>query len=538
MKRYYLVMVILLLSLLLSSCGAKGNTQKSEDSNVASQTTNIVDDSQRDNESIDGNPVAPSEPIIDSGDNGDQRPEESIEPEPEPIDYGMYYDSGSLRYDLYWTLYDSGTLVISGTGNMIDFDYSSSFLGSIEIPWEDYRDLIKSVVIEEGVTSIGNGAFYRCKMLQSVEIPDSMESIHESAFQYCEQLKSITIPSGVKIIERNAFQDCTVLSDISFPETGVVVEYAAFDNCPALEGYQLPEYVNLKSIDEDGTIYEFANQTWIVGQDGTIIASTQEGDFQSIYAYGGGYYILYNYQTGFSANTTDCYILSKEGYVVDSWSWDTETEVSQQLAYDACKLGNKNYCGQSVFLLWATNRGNKYLHAYLDAHYYNCDDTDEFDIKRAYYGEIGGQTLVEGLDDAGSYLVSFTEAIPYDYIHYYNIPSGLSYSSWCTYVVSKDGIEFDLGSNVISMGDYSDGGFIFAEYEDGWHQEDFQLRFLDCTSWNITDICSDSDKINLKDVKYFKFIDGESEIKLTGSDGNIYTAIIDKLGNYVEEPHL
>lgn len=78
----------------------------------------------------------------------------------------------------------SGTLTISGTGDMTDWSMGGSL-------WNSYRELILSVVIGSGVTSIGDCAFYYCTSLESIEIPDSVTSIDASAFTGCTSLTTI-----------------------------------------------------------------------------------------------------------------------------------------------------------------------------------------------------------------------------------------------------------------------------------------------------------------------------------------------------------
>ena len=86
-----------------------------------------------------------------------------------------------------WMLDDAGTLTISGTGDMED--YRSSY----NIPWYGSRSSITNVIIEEGVTSIGNYVFDRCGSLTSVTIPGSVTSIGSSAFSNCSSLDSVYI---------------------------------------------------------------------------------------------------------------------------------------------------------------------------------------------------------------------------------------------------------------------------------------------------------------------------------------------------------
>ena len=107
--------------------------------------------------------------------------------------------SGTCGDNLTWNLTD-GVLTISGTGNMYDYD---SNLGST---WSYYyRETIVQIVIENGVTSIGNRAFSRCTSLTSVTIPNSVTSIGTYAFSGCTGLTSLTIPNSVTSIGEYAF---------------------------------------------------------------------------------------------------------------------------------------------------------------------------------------------------------------------------------------------------------------------------------------------------------------------------------------------
>ena len=110
----------------------------------------------------------------------------------------VFAQSGTCGDNLTWNL-SNGVLIISGTGEMKDY------MTSYPAPWYSYRTSVQYVVIGNGVTSIGNNAFYNCDSLTSVTIPNSVTSIGISAFSGCHSLLSLTIPNSVTSIKRNAF---------------------------------------------------------------------------------------------------------------------------------------------------------------------------------------------------------------------------------------------------------------------------------------------------------------------------------------------
>lgn len=135
----------------------------------------------------------------------------------------------------------TGALTISGTGKMTDY-YTSS-----QIPWDDNRSDIKSVVIENGVTSIGTFAFYNCIGLESVTIPNSVTSIGNYAFNTCTGLTSVTIPYGVTSIGYGVFDACANLADITIPDSVESIGDRAF--------YNTAYYNDEANWDNDGVLY-------------------------------------------------------------------------------------------------------------------------------------------------------------------------------------------------------------------------------------------------------------------------------------------
>lgn len=122
------------------------------------------------------------------------------------VDVAQTSNSGSCGENVTYNFdFETGTLTLSGTGKM---DNWSSHTNT---PWYDYTSSIINVVIEDGVESIGDYAFYDCDSLMSVTIPDGVESIGNYAFYSCARLQNITIPDSVNSIGIHAFVDCTCL---------------------------------------------------------------------------------------------------------------------------------------------------------------------------------------------------------------------------------------------------------------------------------------------------------------------------------------
>lgn len=164
--------------------------------------------------------------------------------------------------NLEWEIDESGCLVISGTGEMYDFDLPSysSFEPETETiednaPWEDYVDEIFSVSIESGVTSIGKNAFHRMT-LNYVDLSNTVEKIGDDAF-YGSSLVDITLPASVKVIGNNAFSNCFSLEDVQANEGLVEIGDRAFIDCFELSYFKIPGSVTKigeKAFDSDTTL--------------------------------------------------------------------------------------------------------------------------------------------------------------------------------------------------------------------------------------------------------------------------------------------
>ena len=131
--------------------------------------------------------------------------------------------SGSCGDNATWSFdTESQTLTISGTGAMADYNSST-------MPWNDIKDNIQSVVINQGITSIGKSAFYECANLNSVIIPDGVTTISGYAFRSCSNLTTVTIPASITSMGFLAFAGCKRLV-LTIPDGVTGIDKLAFEN--------------------------------------------------------------------------------------------------------------------------------------------------------------------------------------------------------------------------------------------------------------------------------------------------------------------
>ncbi len=147
----------------------------------------------------------------------------------------LFASSGTCGENVTWDLTD-GVLTISGTGPMNNFTIST-------IPWNGERASIVSIIIEDGVTTIGNYAFLYCDGLTSVMIGNSVTSIGVSAFYDCDGLTSVTIPNSVTSIGQSAFCQCYGLTSVTIGNSVTSIGDQAFMNCFSLTSVTIPNSV-------------------------------------------------------------------------------------------------------------------------------------------------------------------------------------------------------------------------------------------------------------------------------------------------------
>ena len=260
-----------------------------------------------------------------------------IEPAEADPDVELMALTGTCGDNLTWVLDSAGTLTISGTGAMTDWDSNGqvpwwripsseitnivinsgvtsigrhAFTGcsvtSINIPdsvtsiggfaFDGCRSLT-SINIPDSVTSIGDGAFYLCDSLPSIRIPNGVTSIGEREFNSCKSLTSINIPDSVTSIGDNAFYDCISLPEIRIPNSVTSIGDEAFNRCKSFTSINIPESVtsigeqvfyaceNLTSITVDsGNRYYSANNGVLFNKSQTelLVYPGKRSDFYSI----------------------------------------------------------------------------------------------------------------------------------------------------------------------------------------------------------------------------------------------------------------
>lgn len=121
-----------------------------------------------------------------------------------------------------WVLNEEGTLTISGEGEM--YDYSPN-----EPSWDLYKEQIKSVVVN-GVTNVGNNAFYDYPNIISVMLGEGLKNIGNNAFKGCKALKELLVPGTVETYGGGAFGDCISLKELTIPENVSNIGFMAFAN--------------------------------------------------------------------------------------------------------------------------------------------------------------------------------------------------------------------------------------------------------------------------------------------------------------------
>ena len=154
-------------------------------------------------------------------------------------------DCGEEGDDVQWVLSEDGTLTITGSGKIRGFSNSDNhgyngYTTDDSSPWPE--NLVKRVVINEGITEIGDNAFISSCNLEEIDLPTSLTRIGVLALAICPNLYAVSIPANVTDIGQLAFRDDTSLSYLILPDIDTI-RMGMFIDCSALEGITIPSSV-------------------------------------------------------------------------------------------------------------------------------------------------------------------------------------------------------------------------------------------------------------------------------------------------------
>ena len=154
-------------------------------------------------------------------------------------------DANKCGMNIVWTLSEDGVLKLSGSGSMYDYSKTDSDYA----PWYEKRTEVKSLEISEGITHIGDYAFYGCSLKAADNLPDSITTIGKYAFGSCASLQSIAnLPEGITEIGEGAFSACCI-TEIKLPDGLENITKDMLYNCKYLKQVKFP--TKLKTIGDD-----------------------------------------------------------------------------------------------------------------------------------------------------------------------------------------------------------------------------------------------------------------------------------------------
>ena len=211
----------------------------------------------------------------------------------------------NINFDFTWDYNkNTATLTLSKDGAIMNFRNQN------DVPWFKYHDKIRSIVVEEGVTYLGENLFSNCTDVVELKLPDSLKEIH-STLRYCD-LEQLEIPKNVEIIDSYAFQNCTKLwvvyingplkklnfslfrnctslNTIHIPSTVTEISRYAFDNCPisrVFYGGSKEEWKNIEILDYNDSlksakiIYNQTNEN--IASETTVPPTTAESTTEPV----------------------------------------------------------------------------------------------------------------------------------------------------------------------------------------------------------------------------------------------------------------
>ena len=155
------------------------------------------------------------------------------------------YRGWLLSSQFFWTILDKKIIIENGVTSIGEDNFLC-------------YSALESVTIPNSVTNIGSGAFAYCSNLSTIIIPNSVTTIGSYAFLYCPSLTSITIPNSITEIGSGIFEDCIGLTSVTIPNSVTSIGYHAFSGCRSLSSITIPNSVT--NID-DGAFFDCTGLT-------------------------------------------------------------------------------------------------------------------------------------------------------------------------------------------------------------------------------------------------------------------------------------
>ena len=348
--------------------------------------------------------------------------------------------SGSCGENATWTLDSNGILMISGSGDMYNYtwpDPADDHL--VNTPWFSYRTDITSVAIGDGISRIGNLAFYELPNITAVTLPNSLISIGYYAFENCEKLESINLPDSVTTIGESAFGDCTSLSQLHISSNLTEIPIYAF------------QCANLNEITIPGSVIQIGIEAFRDCKNATIVSIEEGVQRIAETAFGA----CTNLRTVFipsSVTTIErnafqyCNNLSDVYYDGTEGDWNNLTidssafPASAQVTFHYKTVLHSGTCGTNAF--WTLyDDGTLVVSGSGDMYDYRYDSTSAY---KAYNDQITSIIVESDITRIGDYAFYNTSATSFT-IH----NASLSMGTWAV-GNNLNLTDIDFGSGVIS----------------------------------------------------------------------------------------
>ena len=253
-----------------------------------------------------------------------------------------WYVEGACGDSATWKLDLSGTLTITGEGAMYNFEWWGA-------PWNSYADMITSIVVGDGIRTIGDHAFECCGNLTSVTLPNTVWYIGYHSFYGCYNLPAVDLPDYLEMIGAYAFADCSNLGSIQFPNTLYMIREWAFAYCTSLQTVYIPKNVSSFGqaafigcvsldgiwVDEDNPYY-YSDSQGVVYEQETLYLHSAPVTLSGHYTIPAGTVGVYDYAFYRCSGLTSVTIpdsMQAIGYAAFAWSGLTSVEFPDNITY-------------------------------------------------------------------------------------------------------------------------------------------------------------------------------------------------------------